>query len=469
MVMFVLYRYLYDQLGVAKIGIWSLIIAATSVSRIGELGLSAGVVRFVAQSMGEKDHLRAIEIIQTVLITLALAMGLILLVGKPVLEYALPYLLPQEAVAIALGILPVALVSLWLMVITSVISGSLDGCLRIDLRSMLTASSQVVYLTGTILLVPRFGLLGVAFAQLGQYIFLTLSLWFALRRQLTALPLIPVTWRLSALKEIFSYGVRFQVITIVNMLFDPMVKVMISKFGGLESLGVYEIANNLVLRCRAIIIEASRVLVPTIASLQASEKAQARLIFTKAYSLNFYVVILLFGLLCISASTISILWLGHLQNTFVLFVLLLSLGWISNTIIGPSYFSNLGSGRLRENMFSHIITTVVGGVVGMVLGWSFSATGVVAGMLIGLFAGGIFLLIMHMRHLEIHWQTTIVPTGLLSIAASAIILTAVSNYGVSSQPELWVHLITAIVCGVILIGIMSMHPSRTVLMKFRSR
>lgn len=467
-VLFVLYRFLYDELGVAQIGVWSLVMAASSVSRIGELGLSAGVVRFVAQALGQQDAARAADVIQTTTITLGLGVGLLLLAGLPFIGYALPMLLPTASVPVALQILPMALVSIWLMVLTSVFSGALDGCLRMDLRSALTAVSHLLYLGLAVVLVPKFGLKGIAWAQLIQYVALMLGMWLLLCRQIKCLPLIPYRWRLQYLKEMFGYGVRFQVITIMSMLFDPMVKVMMSKFGGVETLGFYEMANRLVLQCRGLIIEASRVLVPTIAALQNCNTDQIRRIFTTAYSLNFYVSVLFYSLLGVSMSVISILWLGHLQKAFVLFALLLSLGWFGNTIIGPSYFSNLGSGRLRENMISHILTSVISGLSGLVLGIRFGGAGVAAGVTLGLLGGGIFLLITHMRQMGLNWPTFLIPHRLLPLLLAGAVLSLVSNYWINQAPLL-PYLLMAAACTAVLLVIMYPHPSRAVLMKFKLR
>ena len=90
-VFFVLYRYLYERLGVEQIGIWSLVLAATSISRIGDLGLSAGVVRFVAQAIGRRDTQRAADVIQTVTLTLGVFMAVLLAVGYSLFGLALNY------------------------------------------------------------------------------------------------------------------------------------------------------------------------------------------------------------------------------------------------------------------------------------------------------------------------------------------------------------------------------------------
>ena len=47
LVLFILYRYLLATIGVEQLGLWSVVLASTSISRISELGLSGSVVKFL--------------------------------------------------------------------------------------------------------------------------------------------------------------------------------------------------------------------------------------------------------------------------------------------------------------------------------------------------------------------------------------------------------------------------------------
>jgi O-antigen/teichoic acid export membrane protein len=466
-VFFVLYRYLYDRLGVEQIGVWSLVFAATSVSRIGDLGLSAGVVRFVAQALGRGDTERAAEVVQTVVLTLGIFMATLLAIGYPLFVMALNYFLPVHSVPIALGILPYALISLWVMIVVSVFSGGLDGCMRIDLRSLLMGLSHLAYLGFSMLLVPKYGLEGVAMAQLIQSVGLMTLMWWVLRRQMKDLPLIPVHWKFTVLKEMFGYGLNFQIITIMNMLFDPVVKAMMSRFGGLEALGYYEMANKLILQGRALIIEASRVMVPAIATLQEHDTAKATQLFSISYRMTFYVAVLLYGLLGISITTISMLWLGHYQATFIQFSLLLNLGWFANTIIGPAYFSNLGSGMLRANMISHIIMGLCSLFVGFVLGLNFHGVGVVVGAIVGLIVGSLFLLVSYIKQANLHWPTFIIPQEMAKLLMLGILAIFLSNYGRDQQSSLAMVSGVTLLCSSVFLVFSFNHPSRKMLMGYQ--
>jgi O-antigen/teichoic acid export membrane protein len=466
-VFFVLYRYLYDRLGIEQIGVWSLVLAATSVSRIGDLGLSAGVVRFVAQALGRGDTLRAADVVQTVALTLGLFMGALLAVGYPLFILALKHFFTVHDIPIALSILPYALISLWVMVIVSVFSGGLDGCMRMDLRSLLMGLSHLAYLGLAMLLVPKYGLEGVAMAQLIQSVGLMFLLWCMLRQQLRELPLIPIRWKISVLKGMIGYGVNFQIITVMNMLFDPMVKVLMSKFGGLDALGYYEMANKLILQGRAIIVEASRVMVPAIATLQEHDATQATQLFMTSYRMTFYVAVLFFGLLGMSITTISLLWLGHYQATFIQFALLLNLGWFANTLIGPAYFSNLGSGKLRANMISHIIMALCSLFIGVTLGLNYGGIGVVIGTITGLIAGSLFLLITHIKQADLHWLSFIIPKNmskLLMLGIFAIFSSA--YYGREHQSSLIEVTGIAVLCYLPLLMFGWFNPARMMLKSY---
>jgi len=75
---FVLYRFMYRTLGIAEIGVWSIVLASVSVSRLVDLGLSSAVVRHVAQAVGHGDERHAASVIETTAITLGVLMAIVI-------------------------------------------------------------------------------------------------------------------------------------------------------------------------------------------------------------------------------------------------------------------------------------------------------------------------------------------------------------------------------------------------------
>jgi O-antigen/teichoic acid export membrane protein len=249
----------------------------------------------------------------------------------------------------------------------------------------------------------------------------------------------------------------------MNMLFDPLVKAMMSRFGGLEALGFYEMANKLILQGRAIIVEASRVMVPAVATLQEHDQTKAAQLFATTYRLTFYISVLFYGLLGISITSISVLWLGHYQETFILYSLLLTLGWFMNTLIGPAYFSNLGSGKLKENMISHAIMGMCSLIFGVVLGKYFGGDGVVVGTVISLIAGSMYLLITYIKHAGINLPEFIIPQNMISLFMLSMLTIILANYGRDQYSANISVIAMALLCGVILLSLGWLNPARKML------
>ena len=62
-ILFVLYKFLLKTIGIEDLGIWSVVLATTSVAGIGNFGLSGSVVKFVAKyvARGKGEAVAALE------------------------------------------------------------------------------------------------------------------------------------------------------------------------------------------------------------------------------------------------------------------------------------------------------------------------------------------------------------------------------------------------------------------------
>lgn len=123
--LFVLYRYINTTLGVEHLGVWSVVLATASASRLADLGLSAGVTRFVARDRARDDSVRVGHVLDTAVVTLAVSVTLVLPLVYPLINGLLPYLFDSKYLTVAQQILPYALLSLWLSIIAAVSQGGL--------------------------------------------------------------------------------------------------------------------------------------------------------------------------------------------------------------------------------------------------------------------------------------------------------------------------------------------------------
>lgn len=397
--LFVLYRYLINQLGAAQLGLWSVVVASTSVARFSDMGLTGSVVKFVARYHALADDVQAAEVVQTAAISIGLVMAVLILAIYPFLDNVLLLAVPAASMAQALSILPWALLSLWLGSVGGVFQSGLDGCQRMDIRNILMMLGNALFLGAAFWLVPRFGLIGLAIGQAMQGLLLVLASWLMLRRQLITLPWVPVHWVEAKFKEMLGYAVNFQINAIAILFFEPVTKLLMSRYGGLSSAAYYEMANQFVIKLRALLIAANQALVPAVAELCETAPEKVRELYLKAYRMVFFVSVPFYATILISLPVVSVLWIGHLERQFLLFGMLLAMGWGGNTLVGPAYFLNLGTGDLKWNSITHVSMAILNIPFGLLLGNLFGGVGVASGAMMALvFGSGVLLFSLHSRY-----------------------------------------------------------------------
>ena len=395
---FILYKFLLGTIGSKQLGIWSLVLATSSVSQIANFGLSGSVVKFVAKYTALKENQNASNVIQTAAISLGSFVGILLLITYPAFTKILSFIMPSDSLPLALDILPYALFSIWLMMIVSVFQSALDGFQRIDLRSIILTCSSILNLILCVILAPSYGLMGVAYARVAQMSVTLIASWFVLKRYIK-LPLLPCKWNKQLFREILSYGLKFQTISIAIMLYDPVTKGFLSKFGSLSMVGYYEMASRMVQQFRSLVVSANQVLFPAIADLKEKAPEKIASVYRTSYQLLFYISVPLYALIIVSLPLISQIWIGYYERIFVIFGNLLVLGWFLNTLNAPAYFANLGTGELRWNVACQITIAVLNVVFGLLFGVYFGGIGVVIAWVVSLALGSsLVYLSYHIKH-----------------------------------------------------------------------
>lgn len=410
LLMFFLYRYLLAMIGAEKMGIWSVVLATTSASRITELGLTGSVVKFVAKYVALDDFDKVGDVIQTSILSLGLFLGIVIGLAYFPSLWVLSCLLPAQALQMASNILPFALLSLWLTTTSGVLQSGLDGCQRTDLRALFNIINSVLTMVFALLLVPRFGLLGLAYSQLILAALLLVLGWIFLKVELKILPILPYRWSRVVFKEIVGYGVNFQLISIISMLFDPVTKGLLSKFGGLSIVAYYEMASRMVSQLRGLLIAPTQILVPVIATLQERDLERIPSVYRDSYRLQVYLSIPLYTGILSAIPWVSQLWIGYYQPAFVTCSVLITAGYFMNSLINPAYFCYMGTGKLKWNTWANVAIGVLNISLGLILGMFFGGTGVVVAWVTALSLGSFVVLVAF--HLEYHIPfREVVPSG----------------------------------------------------------
>ena len=459
-VLFLLYKFLLKTLGPERVGIWATVFAMATAARVSELGFTASTIRYTAQHLARNDSKGTIEMLQTVAITIGIALPLVLAALFPLFIWLIKLSVPTAHVQSAILLLPYALASVWIAALAGVCLAALDGCHRADLRALVGAFASPILLLFAWLLVPGRGLVGLAWAQIIQGVFSAAVAWMVLRRRLPGLPSLPSYWRYAYVREMIRYGVTFQAMAILTMLYEPVAKVLMAALGGLAPAAYYDMAVRMVSQVRGLIISGIQVLVPKVADTHERSPGDVRRVYARTYLLVFYVALPLYSALGAGIPLLSELLVGKLGTEFVTFAYLLCAGLAINTITGPAYFVNVGTGALRWNLYGHIVIGVLNVFLAYFAGVAFGAIGVVCGSVAALALGsGTTVLGYHtennisLRHLwssDNAWLTVvslIAPVVAWSASAFALIphhavLNAALGFCVGVGPVVavaWLH------------------------------
>jgi O-antigen/teichoic acid export membrane protein len=401
--LFFVYRHLLKQLGAEQLGLWSVLLASTSVARLSDLGMTSGVVKFVARYRARQDEASASEVVQTTATTIALGMGLVLLALYPLLLRVLDWSIPPATLAQAKSILPWAVLALWLSAIAGVFQAALDGCQQAGVRNILTMAGNVLFFACVVFFVPPFGLEALAYSQVAQSLLLLVSNWVLLRFFMKKLPVVPWRWSKMRFKEMFSYSLNFQLAMAAIMLCDPATKLLMGRFGGLGAAAYYEMATQLVVRARSLLVSANQVLVPVVAELHESAPERLRETYMRAYDAVFFLALPAYTGLLLLLPLVSQIWIGHVEPQFMVFASLLIASYFLNNLEVPAYFDNLGTGHLGWNTISHVSMAAMNAALCAWWGWQFGANGVAAGAAVSLVIASAMVLFAVNHKYKVPW------------------------------------------------------------------
>ena len=277
----------------------------------------------------------------------------------------------------------------------------MEGFQKNYVKNFLFLFSSVFLLLSSYYLVPIYQLKGVAIAQVLQSVIILVgSLLFVINTSQLAI-FNKWNWDYKIFRELINYGAKFQVISVFQMLYEPITKGLISKFGGLAVLGYYEMAARLVNQVRALIVNANQVMVPVVAHTNSTQKENLKELYNKMMSITFFVNVLLISVLLIFTPIISILWIGHWEPIFVFSMLLLSTSIFVNILIGPAYFSCVGEGNLNLILKSQIMIGILNLILGYVLGYYFSGKGVIVSWAISVAISSFYLFYNYQKEKDI--------------------------------------------------------------------
>lgn len=359
LVYLVIYKILLEKLGAQQLGIWSLILATTSVANIANLGITSGIVKFVAESYAQKEIDSINKIIFTSFLSLLVFFLVLSVAIFPFSKYILKYIVEEKFYSLAISIIPLSLFSLIINSLSGVFTSVLEGIQKNYFKNVLLILSSIIFLLSVIFLTDKYGLIGVAYGQLLQALFLLFASYLLVAFEFKNLLIKISNWNTKTFKVVTSFGLKFQLISILVMFADPITKSFLGKFGGLSFLGYYEMANKLIFQVRAFIVNANQVMIPVLVHSINTSKQKTENIYLINFSLTFLSSLLLMSSLIILTPLISYFWVGDFNQYFMFSMYLLATGVFVNILSSPAYFACIAKGELPLLIKTHFLMTII--------------------------------------------------------------------------------------------------------------
>src|SRR5690606_16388397 len=111
----------------------------------------------------------------------------------------------------------------------------------------------------------------------------------------------------------------------LQMLGDPLTKMLLAKFGGLDSTAYFDMANRMIQQIRALIVSVNKVFVPRIAAIQELDPASLRSTYEGMSRWTLEIAIPLYTCIVWAVPMIGMIWIGSEAGAFCVFSQLLLL------------------------------------------------------------------------------------------------------------------------------------------------
>jgi O-antigen/teichoic acid export membrane protein len=353
-----------NYIGFEKFGVWLILTSILSILQFGDLGISQAMMKIIAEEYGKRNIPNIQKCLTISTLLLAINGGLIF-VGVLIFRTSLidVFNLSKQNEVIALNLLPyVSVLSIFQLVNQAVLS-TISGVGRIDISNYIqTGGKIIIVLVATFLLWLERGVEAIIMANMVSCGFVFILGIIYIKLTIKAFPFSYLINEKKQFYRIFRLGRGIFSAIIVNAFLNPFNKMILSRYGGVEFVPVYEIAYNGALQIRAVIETALRSFVPEVSKIAAqyAEQGHARIkkINQKAikiilgYGVPFYLAIIFMS------EPLLQIWLGNKYISMLSPVFQTMMVGTFFSLLGvPAYYTLLGIEKTFRCFISNFIQT----------------------------------------------------------------------------------------------------------------
>jgi len=362
-------------LGYEKYGVWLVLATVLSFAQLGNLGIGQAVMKLVAEDYGRND-IKGIQRYVTTALAILSVSGIIVLSAILAFKTQIIALfkLNDENAEMAAWLLPyIGILSLYVFTVQT-LNATLSGLGRMDLANYIQSIGKIAAMAvAAVLLYNGRGIESLLIGNMISYTFIQVASIICIRR-IAAIRLL----RLDNLdvqrgKHLLSFGGAVFGGSLISMFLSPFNKIMLSRYAGVSTIPVYEIAFNGSMQIRALFEAGLRAMMPEISRIGANVTSYTK---DRISQLNYHTMKLIFffgipiyGILAILGPSLLRAWLGdRFVETLPEAFRIMLIGTFLSLLCVPAYYTLMGLGRVYHCFLSQVIQGIVNaGIVGVII------------------------------------------------------------------------------------------------------
>lgn len=357
-------------LGYETYGLWLILATILSFAQLGNLGITSAIIKLVAEEHGHRNTKAILNYVTAALIVLlfsgTVTLILILLFQAQIISV---FKLTYQNARIVSHLLPYIAVLTVFVLLTQVINATLSGLGRMDLANCILSGGRFISVcVAFFLLSIGRGLESLLIGSTCSYIFISVISLICVHRILKVWPFSLCGCQIHQYRILIRFAGGMFGGHILNMLLSPFNKLMLSRYVGVASIPIYEIAFNGSMQVRAVTGAGLRSFVPEVSRIGANLTKHG---LERIRRINYRAIqiILLCGLPVHSAIILLCepllkLWLRKdftpiLPPVFRIMIV----GTFISLLSVPAYYTLIGLGKVKHCFYANLIQSGINIVV----------------------------------------------------------------------------------------------------------
>jgi O-antigen/teichoic acid export membrane protein len=348
-----LYSFINYRIGKIYLGLWALVVAATSIGQISGFGFSNGLVRYLPDLLIKKEYNKIQKIFGTVNFSnFFLSLPFLIILYFPIKAYA-SNLLNQDLFQTFNKLIAWYLPAIFLNNIFSTYSCLFDGFQKFYLRCIIQISGWLIFTILLIVFFPHWGLESAGMASFFQSIWQCTLAFFITSKYKLIKNGFHLCFDKESFKLVSNFGSKSFLISILVVIFDPIIKFFLTQKVGLSGVANYELVSKITIQARNLLSSINLPIIPKI--VEARSVGGVNDYFLKVSYRNLYISIGISILMFIFSPLVLQIILHEFDPRLMVLLSIVNIGYVCSTITTVHYYSCMGLDKMSNLVIVHFL------------------------------------------------------------------------------------------------------------------